>query len=301
MKKTALAILFALAAAGAMAQSNLQLNLKKGSTYTQQTNSQMKIMQQIQGMSMDMEITINQTFKFSVIDVKDTVFLTEMRISKVSTQIKSPFANMVLSSESTDKNDEGSKMLSLIVNKPIKATLSRTGRVLKVNVDSLLNAIATSQDGKGLQAGVNQQLYAMYSEKPLTQSLENSMGFYPSTNVKVGSKWKTNHTIENMVTFQADNSYEVVEESPESFTISCKSEMSTPNGNASSAFGGGVSKCNISGTTNGTIKVDKSTGWVISSTLKQAMKGAVTVSQPQQPAQDMTIPIVITGTTTVTQ
>lgn len=303
MKRISSLVILMVGFMAASAEKPLQLNLEKGKTYYQVISTQNTILQQPQGMSIEVEMGINQTLAYKVVDVKDSLFFTEITLSKLKTSIKSPFGTMAFSSESTDMTDKTSQILAELSKHPFHVTLTKSGQIVKIDADSLLKSVinASSILEEGEKVSMSKQILDSYGEKSIRQGIESCFAFYPPTKVEKGSRWNTQRNLENIVTFTSNYQLEVTDVTNDSYTIKCVAEMSTPENMAPTSMNGMDAKCTINGTTEGTITVNRSTGWVISSNMSQALKGTIDILPNAQAPQGMQVPLTLTGITTITQ
>jgi hypothetical protein len=303
MKKISLLVILMMGLIAASAEKPMQLNLEKGKTYYQVISTQNTIVQQPQGMSIELEMGINQTLAYKVVDVKDSLFFTEITLSKLKTSIKSPFGIMEFSSESIDLTDKTSQILAELSRHPFHATLTQSGRIVKIDVDSLLKAAINASSGldDDEKVSMTKQILDSYGEKSIRQGMESSLAFYPPAQVEKGSRWTTRRTLENIVTFTSDNQLEITDVTGDSYTIRCLSQMSIPENSAPTSMNGMDAKCSLNGTSEGSITVSKATGWVISSSMSQALKGTIDILPNAQVPQGMQVPLTLKGVTTITQ
>lgn len=296
MRKGLLLIVLASLTLGVAAQKPLTLNLKKGSDYQRKNTIDMKITQDFNGMSM--EIAMNTAFdaSYKVVDVKDSLFQMNVTYDRIKMAITAPGTNVELSSDKN--NDPGSSMLSQMVGKSFGATISKTGLVKKVDADSLINSVAKAVGNNEVMAS---QIKNSFGEASLKNDLENSFSFITTKKIAKGSKWSVTTNVKMSTSLSAITNYEVIEETKDNFIIKFNSEMSSPENSPAVNNNGMEMKYNLNGTTEGTMTINKASGWIVSSTSDIALKGVVEIQPNAQIPSPMSVPITIIGKAMTTE
>jgi hypothetical protein len=302
MKKLLSAAFLLFVFSASFAGSSVQLRLEKGKTYSQVSNLNSKISQLVQGMSMDIEMDVASTTTFKVLDVKDTLFVTEATMSKIKSTMKSPMGVQEFSSDSKNVNDPSSMLFVELSKNPFKVTLTRSGKVAEIDINTAIekavNSVVTlSEDQK---VALKAQFKGMFGDDVMRTSIENTFAYYPPKNVK-GEKWNSTLKVKGMVEMESQNQTEVTDVTAESVTVKYTGEMASPENAEPTLVNGMSAKYAISGTFEGTATIDLKTGWVIKSSASQAMKGNVEILPNAQVPNGMQIPMTVNTTVTVTQ
>ena len=284
------------------AEKPIQLRLEKGKTYAQILNINSKVSQLVQGMSMDIEMGIVTTTSYKVLDVKDSLIFTEVTLSSMKTTMKSPMGTMEFSSESQNASDPTSMLLQELSKNPFKVTLTQSGKVAEVNssaaIDKAISSVTTlSDDQKGM---LKKQLADQFGDDIMKQNLENGFAYYPPKKEK-GEKWNSTLKVKTVIEMEIQNQNEVTDVTPESVTVKYNGEMASPENAEPTMLNGLNAKYAISGTMDGTVTLDVKTGWIISSTVNQNLKGNIDILPCAQAPSGMQVPMTITTTGTVTQ
>ena len=302
MKKLLTAVFLLFAFSVSFAEKPIQLRLEKGKTYTQVSNINSKVSQFVQGMSIDIEMSIVSTTSYKVLDVKDTLLFAEVSFSSLKTTVKSPMGVQELSSDSKNVNDPSSKLMQELTKNPFKVTLTQSGRVVEIDANTAIekavnSVVALSDDQKAMVKG---QFFEQFGNAAIRQNLENTFSYYPPKNVK-GEKWNSVQKIKTSLALVLNNENEVTDVNNENVTVKYVGEMSSPENAEPANLNGMSAKYAINGTTEGDVTIDVKTGWIIKSTFSQNLKGNLEFLPNAQMPNGMQVPITITNTGSVTQ
>lgn len=299
MKRKLLAVVLLAAATSSLAQKPLLLNLKKGETYLQKTSIELKMNQQFGGMDMEVGITNVQDLNFKVVDVKDSLFFFEIAYTKLKMAVNAQGMNMEYSSDV--KKDKASAILSSMVSKPFRATISNTGFVHKIEADSLIKAVvgASGDPNDPETAAMSAQIRNSFGEASLKDNIASSLAMFTPTKVSKGSKWATRRQLTGQMPLISDINFELVEETPTTYSIRMNSAVSSPKDAPAISNAGMEMKYSVNGSVEGTIVVDKATGWIISNTSEQVLKGVMDIQPGAQMPSGAQIPISIVANTVV--
>ena len=302
MKKLLTAVFLLFAFSVSFAEKPIQLRLEKGKTYTQVSNINSKVSQFVQGMSIDIEMSIVSTTSYKVLDVKDTLLFAEVSFSSLKTTVKSPMGVQELSSDSKNVNDPSSMLMQELTKNPFKVTLTQSGRVVEIDANTAIekavnSVVALSDDQKAMVKG---QFFEQFGNAAIRQNLENTFSYYPPKNVK-GEKWNSVQKIKTSLALVLNNENEVTDVNNENVTVKYVGEMSSPENAEPANLNGMSAKYAINGTTEGDVTIDVKTGWIIKSTFSQNLKGNLEFLPNAQMPNGMQVPITITNTGSVSQ
>lgn len=299
MKRKLLAIVLLAAATGAFAQKPLLLNLKKGETYLQKTSVDLKMNQQFGGMDMEVSITNVQDLNFKVVDVKDSLFFFEIAYTKLKMAVNAQGMNMEYSSDVN--KDKASAILASMVSKPFRATISNRGIVHKIEADSLIKAVvnASGNPNDPETAAMSAQIKNSFGEASLKDNIASSLAMFTPARVSKGSKWETKRQLSGQMPLISDIKFEVIDETPTTYSIKMNSVVSSPLDAPAISNAGMEMKYSVNGSVEGTIILDKSTGWIINNTSEQALKGVMDILPGAQMPNGAQIPITIVANTVI--
>lgn len=305
MKRHLTFILVTFFCSACYAQNKIELNLTKGQVYQQKMSMVMAIKQTINKAEMLINMTITGTTAFTVTDVKDGVYDIDVAYKTLSSKTDIPGGGSIsFDSEKEDKNDTVSMSLGLMKNKPFHMKMNKQGKLLSIsNVPNLYSSVfekfpnLTPLQRQKLQAQIEQS----FGEKAFKNNLENMMAFYPQSAISKGSKWTVKNTVASAtMDMQMDNNYTLDEVTAGQYLISGVSKMTIPNAGTYKEINGMLAKTDITGDVTTSMKIDKKSGWVEESASSMTLKGIVSFKANDKMPEGMTIPMEVSGKTTVT-
>jgi hypothetical protein len=305
MKRSLTFLLFTLFCAASLAQNKIELNLNKGQVYSQKSSTVMGIKQKMNSVELVINMTINGTTTYKVTDLKDDVYDIDVVYKTLYVKSDLPGGkSLIFDSEKQDKSDTLSMSMAMMKDKPFHMKMNRQGKVLEIsNIDNLYSSIfATFPQLSALQKQkLKQQIEQSFGEKAFRNNLQNVMAFYPRNTVIKGSKWGTNSTFTSAnMEMQVSSNFTLDDVNESQYVISGTSKMTVPNADVFKEINGRSTKANISGNVITNMKINKKTGWIEESVSTMDLKGAVTFKADEKMPQGMTIPMEVSGKTTLT-
>ena len=275
---------------------NLGLNLTKGQVYNQRMNAAMKIGQNINGMAMDINMSIIGSMSYKVTGIADSVYDLEVRYDSLAMKMSMPNGVMDFNSEKQDGNDIFSSLLAELKNKPFLVKMTKSGKVKEVkNIEEMFSGMFDKfpQLSDMQKQQLKSQLMQAYGERSFKGSIESASAIFPETPVAKGDKWTTNTTLESGFTANITSVYELKEIGDTYCIISGTASIATDNKGDYTEVNGMPMKYNMDGTMTSEIKVNRETGWVIESNITQSLKGSADVKDNPQVPGGMSIPMTI--------
>jgi hypothetical protein len=295
----ALAIMFAFPA---FSQITLKYNLKKGEALKQNMVTSMNLAQKIMDQEMKIDMTIDMQSTYDVKDVQGDNYVMDMtyKAMKMSMAMPGGAGNMTFDSNTAEDvatPQNMGAMLKAIVNKPLEIVMSKTGKVESVKGVEKLNEAMVSSLDKSIPDQMKQQLVtqfgSQFSEEALKTMFTQNSNFFPDKPVNTGDSWnlKSSTTVSN---FKMDIDMKMTLKSIENdaVNIAIEGTVSTPEG-YEQEINGMKAKITLKGKQQGLVKVNKNTGWIISSKITQNFDGNIE-------AMGMQIPLSATSTITIT-
>jgi hypothetical protein len=295
----ALAIMFAFPA---FSQITLKYNLKKGETLKQNMETSMDLTQKIMDQEMKVGLSINMKSTFDVKDIKGDNYVLDMtyKAMKMSMAMPGGAGDMTFDSNTTEEVatlQNIGPMLKAIIDKPLEIVMSKTGKVESIKgVEKLHEAMINSMD-ENISDQMKQQMIiqfgSQFSEEALKTMFAQNFNFFPDKPVNTGDSWnmKSSTTVSN---FKMDIDIKMTLKSIENdaVTIAIEGTVVTPEG-YEQEINGMTTSVTLKGTQQGLVKINKNTGWVISSNITQSFDGNIE-------AMGMQIPLSAISTTTIT-
>ncbi|RZM30292.1 MAG: hypothetical protein EOO88_01375 [Pedobacter sp.] len=286
------------------AQNKIELNLIKGNVYQQKMSMVMSIKQTVNKNDILINMNIKGTTAFTVTDVKDGVYDIDVAYKTLSVKTEMPGGiSIAFDSEKNDPKDTVSTSLGLMKNMPFHMKMNKQGKVLAISeVTKMFTAVfqnfpnLTPSSRQKMQAQIEQS----FGEKAFKNNMENMMAFYPQTAVGKGSKWTVKTTAASVnMDMQVENHYTLDEVTAGQYLISGVSQMTSPNSGSYKEVNGMSAKTDISGNITTSMKIDRKSGWIAESASSMNLKGSVSFKANDKMPEGMTIPMEISGTTTV--
>ncbi len=281
----------------------LTLNLEKGTTYYQTSNSQANIVQTISGNEMNLNMNIYGTTSFKVLDETNDTYEMEVRYLDLVLGIKMPQGAMEFSSKNPQEGDYMSMALGTMIDKPFFLTLSKSGKPLKVTqFDAILNQMIESFDQipPMQMEQLTSQIKESYGEESIISNLEIAMAVLSEEPVAIGSKWNMSTEIKTGFKGNIEVEYSYDNQTDETINLSGVGSISTTDSTEVVMAGGMETTNSLNGSFTSTIVLDAKTRWIKKAEVVQDIKGTTTIlSNPQFP-DGYAIPMKIKNTTIIT-
>lgn len=260
----------------AQQQTTLKLNLEKGKTYKQATETTSQIVQQISGQEFVMNMTIAGSMAYLVKEVKENDYTLEVKYENLSMAIELPQASVEFSSDKDDKEDILSTILAEMIHKPFHIIMTKTGKVTQVNgIEAMFeNSFKRfSELSEAQTSQIKAQLMQAYGEKAFKGSIEMVTAVYPQKPVSLNDTWEVNTKIESGMAADMNTTYKYAESNANYNLIQGESTIATADKDAYITINGKSTKYDLTGTMSSTVKVDKTSGWIIEANVKQTIQG----------------------------
>lgn len=294
MKKQLLILVAAvLAVAFTFSKEKFALNLTKGETYQQNMVSEMTIKQQIQGQTMNIDMTVIADMGYLVKEVANQTFTMDVTYNKMAMKMNLPTGAMEYSSDKKVEGDLMSTILSNMVNKPFTIKMSQNGKVQEVtNIEKLFESAFS--DLPSISEMQKQQIMAQvmqsYGGDAIKGNLEMATALFPETPVSQGDSWDVTTKVESGMTMIVKTTYTLSEVGADYYLLNGVSTIETLKDEVKENMGMPM-QYNLSGTMNATLKLNKSTGWVMDATIDQVISGEAVIQDNPQVPGGMSIPM----------
>lgn len=302
MKKMMLAVLLLCSGSYLSAQKvALQYNLKPGSVMMVNMNSVQNIHQEVQGMSMDIKMTVGGKTAYTVDKVESGNYYLTVSYETLTMKMESAMMNMDFDSQGTiDPNNPMHTAMNAIVGSKFQVVMDSKGKVSSVTgFDNIMKKLTDSMGGNQamadqLAASIKQQ----FSDESIKSSIETMTAIFPDAPVAVGETWVVKTTTQAGMVINNENTLTLKEASADKWVIegalklNTNSEVVVPTQGMSSRF-------SLNGAGNQNITMNPTTGWFVEVKQHQLLDGKVALEGGQLPAP-MEIPMKIEGDTQTT-
>lgn len=303
MKKQLLILVAAvLAVAFTFSKEKLALNLTKGETYQQNMVSEITIKQQIQGQTMNINMAVTADMGYLVKEVANQIFTLDVTYNKMAMKMSLPTGAMEYSSDKKVEGDLMSTILSNMVNKPFTIKMSENGKVQEVtNIDKLFeSAFSELPNISEMQKQqIMAQVMQSYGGDAIKGNLEMATALFPETAVSKGDSWDVTTKVESGMTMIVKTTYTLTEVGADYYLLKGVSTIETLKDEVKENMGMPM-QYNLSGTMDATLKLSKSTGWVMTATIDQVISGEAVIQDNPQVPGGMSIPMDMNNKMTIT-
>lgn len=274
-------------------KTELHLNLDNGKTYYQISETRSKVLQNINGQNIDMDMTVSGSTSYLVREVKSDVYEIEVMYKNLKMTIAVPQGTMSFDSDKKDQ-DMVSGMLAEMINKPFQISLTKRGVVTSVrNIDQLfasaLNKFPELPEAQ--RAQMKSQLAQAYGPKALKGNIEMITAIYPEKAVATGDDWEVKTLLESSLSLDITTKYKLAESNADYHLIKGQSKLVS--NNAIDETNGMRMKSELAGTMVSEIKVDKTSGWIVHAKISQEVEGDVYTSNGQPGGETIKVPMSI--------
>lgn len=304
MKKILFAFLMAIISLAGYGQKvKPALKLIKGNTYYLATTAHSVVKQTINGQVNNIDMTIDGRMSFKVLNADDTLYYMEVNYTKVGMKMQLPTGNVAFDSDSRDSTNIMARIMAGLTNKPFTASLTKSGRIR--SIQNAENMITSMIDGfKEVPAAQKEQLKSQLSQSfgsgALKSNLEMAMSILPETAVAKNDKWTIKNNLEGAMSAKIVSVYQLVDITPQSYVIHGNATLETDNTAADKTINNMPMKYNMIGVMVSDVIVDKATGWISSSKIKQNIEGTVEIKDNPKVPGGLTFPMSVTSETSST-
>lgn len=274
------------------------IKLEKGQKYTQHMVSKSTSSQTIMGKAMTNTSISDAVNTTEVIDVSDSIYTFKITFQSMSVKTIKDGDTTTLA------NNPMTKVLNGLKGKSYLTKMSNTGRVIEtIGADSLFSKIFDSMPGvpDGVKAAMTKRMTDEYGDKGIKQNSQMYASLYPNKVVKEGDTWTAIRAGGSDVMMpEVKAVYKLDKITGSEYLVSMKANLSVKTDDKSVDSTASPIKFNLYGTMNSTNKIDKKTGLVMETKMKQDILGNIKLSKATPGIGETTIPMQVKGETMVT-
>jgi hypothetical protein len=300
MKTKLFASLLLLSSFSLIAQDavNLKFNFKTGNKYKVKTTSEQSIATSMNGMQQTMSTSNISYMSLVPLALGQKSISCDITFDSIQTSTSGAMSIKINSNKpgdikSSNMNDVMNEITSRLCKSHFKVILSYDGKVIAINNIKEVNDAVT----KGLDSLTGQfapmikmQANMMISETTIKGMIEANTAYLPSKPVKIGDPWNTQYVQSaGGVGFTVATNYKLDSKNGEIAEISGNATLE-PAGTAPMEINGGKMSYDVRGLSVGNLKVNTTTGWIITNNSKSHMKGNMNISMN---GNEMSIPVEI--------
>jgi hypothetical protein len=280
----------------------LQYNFKQGETLKQSIAMNMDLVQKIMDKDMKINLAMNIKTTFDVKESRGDSYVLEVNFKELKTEVKMPDIDTGTVSFDSNTTDSVSTQANLgpmfkaIIDKPFEIVMNKNGKVESIKDVDFIEAMLNTFDEtvpENLRQQMTEQFGSQFTKEAFKAQIEQNTGYLPNKPVSTGDSW--NVKMETMssnfkIIIDVKSTLKSVEDNVANLDID--GIVSTPE-KYEQEINGVKTIITLNGTQKGTLKINKDTGWVISSDMMMNFKGDIEV-------MGMKVPIYAASKITVT-
>lgn len=271
-------------------KSELKLKLEKGKEYYQNTKNNVAISQTINGQAMLINMDNDGITVFKVNDIEGDNYVMDVSFKELEVGLEMGPQIMTFSSKNEQK-DPFSTILKALVNKSFTMIMNTHGRVIEVRgMDELWLLVEKETESipAAQKTQIMGQLKQSYNTKQLTSNIEVLSAIYPKEVVKKKNVWEINTKMEGAYSADIKRSFVLEDLDKNQATIKGNSTIKTKPTSEYTIVNGMETRFDLEGTISSTFTLDVKTGWVISASIDQEIRGNSFIKVQ---GQEMTVPM----------
>jgi hypothetical protein len=286
MKKTILAGFISISTMAFSQTYDLKLNLEKGKTYELLQNVQTNMLQNAMGQQIPVNITAGVGMKVKVLNKINNEFELETQFSYVSSKAEAMGNKMDANSKKCNE-DENSKLLCTLVGKKFTVFLSDKGKVNKIIGNKDILEQVKKEAGTTNELAKDGKIFQMYEEENIKSTFQSLFNF-PDKTIKVGDTWTTDSVTNNGFQMENHSVYTLKSADEKGYAISVATDLKT-SPNQTMVNKGMKMSPNFKGNSTTNILLNKSTGWLSSSSSTSAITGEISILDMGDMKMDMSM------------
>lgn len=311
-----LTILMIVLSTGTVHSEQLRMELKKGDRFQTVTKTEQTVVQQIGGQESRIANNTTVTMGFTVLARTDAELRIQMAFERIRFEQDTPMGRNIYDS-SGDTQDTSpqlaqmAKIYGTLLNTPLTMIMDPvTGTQKRMDGwEQFVEAVVAEMGIQDQQQ--TEALSSLLKKSVQDQIMSNgSQGLFPpvfNRELAAGTTWTDRQTVSLMADMDLETRYTVMGMEGNRVKLDVQSTLSTPENAAPVDMGMMKLRYQLNGTQNGTMTLDKQTGWVMESTIHHTLDGSMESIVDPEPenamapgGQGIVIPLQVTGKTVMT-
>lgn len=272
---------------------NLNLNLKEGKTYYQNSTSKGTIVQKINGENIDMDMSIGGKMSFYVKKVHSDSYEMDVQFKSLFIEMKSPMSEISFSSDKKDNPSVFTRILSEFVNSSFQLMLNKNGTVEDIDMNNLFNGLLNSfpEIPRFQRIKFIDKLKESFGEEAFRGNLEMVTAIYPNKKVNINDSWSNVIKLESGMAGVINNTFTLKDVREKFAIIDGASATATADKDAYVELNGSPTRYDLKGSMKSSFKVDIHSGWILNAIINQQIDGSVDVMVNQVSKEVKTTPL----------
>jgi len=298
-----LVLLLALHVSGhAKKKHHLELHLEQGQVYSQMTHARMQMVQKVMGQEMNIDIEIDGSMAFEVMEVQDDQYQMEAWYESLDMGMDIRMGEMQMNSDGDEMGVMMSQLLKSMTGIRFHLGMNKLGRVSEVRgVSEILDKVmAQIEDVPETQLSqIRQQMETSFSDKALVGSIQAVTAVFPRQAVRVGDSWEVNTSLQSGFAMDMQSTYVLEAAEKDHYLLRGTSSLKSVAGDEYQQVNGMDMRYDMAGSSSAEIKLDPQTGWVLNAQMAQELKGMVQIKANEQIPDGFELPMSISSDTRI--
>ncbi len=297
--------------AAAVDKIDLKLNLTAGQKFGSKTTVYQKTSQTVmeQAIATTQDITIEIVSEVLAVDAENIATVkTTYKSFNAKGSVSSPGGSFEYDSANPDESAENpqavmmSQMFKNMSGAEFVVKLSNKGEIVAIEgFDKMLEKMFSAMEDPELAKAMGDMMKNFMSEDKLKEMNSGMFAAFPDGAVSIGDMWDDIISLGGAdMPIDVDTTYMLKERKDGTAVLGVTSKMDMGNEDSKLIEIEGMKmNMQLTGTQNGTMKLDEATGWVIGGETTMSFSGSVKLLPNEHMPEGMTIPMTIEGTTKI--
>ena len=270
------------------------IKLNKGQKYKQRLVSKTTNTQNAQGKNRSTTAISESVYNYEVVDVQDSIYTFKVEYESMTTSLQKE------GGEAIQNQGPVAEMLEKIKGQAYQMKMSNTGRVVEiVGADSIFLKLANSAPGltEEMRSSLSATFIKTYGDSAIRNNSFQYANVYPSKAVVEGDTWSVKKEGgKDLFSPEVDATYRVDKITGSKYIIAMKSKLSVNTDEKSSP----LFSLSMYGTMDSMSEIDKKTGLVTETKMKQDMVGNMKILKGPASMAGTSIMMQVKGEITIT-
>ncbi|MCY6370164.1 DUF6263 family protein [Clostridium ganghwense] len=282
------------------------LKLKKGDSYRIETGIDQKVVQEINGKTIELNSKYNISYSCLVSDVDNNKNAT-VQVTFDTINMKNVVNNGQTleynSGDPTANMDNLNRVYSALLGKKFTVKISEDGKIKEITgIDEVIKSIITELDieNQKQRDEIQKVVMEQFGKDALGKKVQNITGAYPDEPVKVGDSWEKKIEISEEYPIEAESKYTLKERKDEISEVTVASKLKTKEDAKPLILANIKINYEFEGTQDGVITVDEETGITKYVEMNSKYSGTIKFTSDDPNIGAQTFPISVEAKTIIT-
>lgn len=245
--------------------------------------------QMVAGQEIPVKIAMTGKLAYTVKEIANNTYSLDSRYIDIGMKMDAGGMSMEFSTTTTPTDTMSkimSKMMKAITSGSFKINMSKQGRVLEVTgIEALLDGMMNQFPGlpEAQKAQLKQQMAQSFGDKSLRGSIEMATAIFPDKPVAIGENWTVEVLNNGSMPIKMNTQFVLAEVTDTHYIVKGNAKVETDK-NASTKSNGLDMTFDLKGTATSELKINKTSGWIVTGVTKQNLSGSAIASGEQLPS-----------------